>query len=150
MAHETIASKDETLKTSKPTWLELEYVDEREAAKTTWVVVTLNCNGQMISGMSPVIKKRRRRYAIHRTALATLNAIELFSHHELAGELVDVEMVTVGGGAALLVRVRVTSDGTPTELFGMARVEGDLAETAAHAVLDAVNVYIDNLLTRGH
>ena len=148
MAHEAIAASNEHLKTSKPTWLELEYVDEREAAKTTWVVVTLGCNGRQISGMSPVIKKRRRRHGIHRAALATLNAVELFSDHALTCELVDVALVSVGGGASLLVRMRITSDGVPTELFGMARVEGDLAETAVRAVLDAANLYIDSLLTR--
>lgn len=148
MAHKAIAAKDEHLKSAKPTWLELAYVDEREAAKTAWVVVTLICNGQPIAGMSPVIKKRRQRHGIHRAALATLNAIELFSDHTLSCELVDVAMVTVGGGASLLVRIRVTSDGSPTELFGMDRVDGDLAEAAARAVLDAANVYIDSLLTR--
>jgi hypothetical protein len=148
MGHKAIAASDDRLKSAKPTWLELAYVDEREAAKTAWVVVMLSCNEQLIAGMSPVIKKRRQRHGIHRAALATLNAIELFSDHTLACELVDVAMVTVGGGASLLVRVRVTSDGTPTELFGIARVEGDLAETSVRAVLDAVNLFIDSLLTR--
>jgi hypothetical protein len=59
-------------------------------------------------------------------------------------------MVTVNGGASMLVRLRVTSDGDAVELFGMARVEGDLAETAARAVLDAANVFIDSLLTHKH
>ena len=133
---------------AKPSWLELEYADEREDGRSAWVVVTLNCNGHLLIGKSPKVKKGKRRHGIHRAALATLNAVELFSDHALTCELVDVALVSVGGGASLLVRMRITSDGVPTELFGMARVEGDLAETAVRAVLDAANLYIDSLLTR--
>jgi hypothetical protein len=66
MRHDTTTREravgDDRLASAKPKWLELAYVDERESAKTAWVVVTLSCNGQPVAGMSPVIKKRRRRH----------------------------------------------------------------------------------------
>jgi hypothetical protein len=134
------------LEHTKPSWLELAYVDEREDARTAWVVVTLDCNDQLLSGTSPAVKKGRGRHGLHRAALATLRAIELFAHHQLAGELVDIACVTARSNPLVVVRVRIVSESETVELFGVARVEGDLAEAAARAVLDAANVYVHSLL----
>ena len=132
----------------KPSWIELVYVDEREDARTSWVVVTLNCNGHVVSGTSPALKKRKGRLGIHRAALATIRAIEIFSGHELSCDLVDVACVTSRSHPAILVRVRVASDEESAELFGIARVEDDFAAAGALAVLDAANVYVHSLLDK--
>ena len=135
------------LERAKPSWLELAYVDEREDARTSWVVVTLDCNDQLVSGTSPAVKKGKGRHGIHRAALATLRAIELFAHHQLEGELADVACVTARSNPLIVARIRIASECETVELFGVARVEGDLAEAAARAVLDAANVYVHSLLT---
>jgi hypothetical protein len=140
------ASSLALLERAKPSWLELAYVDEREDARTAWVVVTLDCNDQLLSGTSPAVKKAKRRHGIHRAALATLRAIEIFAHHQLACELVDVACVTARSNPLVVARIRIVSEGDTAELFGVARVEGDLAEAAARAVLDAAHVYVHSLL----
>jgi hypothetical protein len=132
----------------EPSWLELAHVDEWEDARTAWIVVTLDCNGELLSGASPAIKKRKRRHGIHRAALATLRALELFSSHQLSCELVDVACVTARSHPSVLVRVRVVSDDETAVIFGIARADGDFAEAAARAVLNAVNVYVHNLLAQ--
>jgi hypothetical protein len=140
------ASSLALLEHAKPSWLELAYVDERKDARTAWIVVTLNCNGELLSGTSPVVKKGRQRQGLHRAALATLRAIELFAHHQLACELVDIACVTARSNPLIPVRVRIVSECETVELFGVARIDVDLAEAAARAVLDAANVYVHSLI----
>ena len=130
----------------KPSWLELEYVDVRSDSRTSWLVVTLNCNGRLISGKSPAIGQRDARHGIHRATLATLNALELFSDHALSCELVDVAAVATRAQSSILVRLRFHSTGESVELFGSAPVVGDFAEAAALAVLDAANLYVHSLV----
>lgn len=130
----------------KPSWIELEYVDIRSDSRTSWIVVTLNCNGRLISGKSPAIDQRDARHGIHRATLATLNALELFSDHALSCDLVDVAAVASRAQSTILVRLRFRSTGETVELFGSAPVVGDFAEAAALAVLDAANLYVHSIV----
>lgn len=130
----------------KPTWLELEYVDERTAGTASWIVVTLNCNGRLVTGMSPAIEHRNTRHGIHRSALATLNALEQFSDHVLSCELLDIACTASRAQATIVVRLRVHSGRESSELFGSAIVKDDFAKAAARAVLDAANLYVHSLL----
>jgi hypothetical protein len=133
---------------AKPEWLELEWVEERTDNRTSWVAVTLGCNGEIVTGLSPSLSTKRCRYGVSRAALATLRAIELFVDHRFACELVDVEHVHATGVRLMLVRVRVHVDGDEVELFGSAPVEGDLMRASVNATLDATNLYIDFVLSQ--
>ena len=130
----------------KPEWIEFEYVDERSDSRTSWIVVTLNANGRMVSGTSPAIKRRHARHGIHRAALATLNALELFSEHMLSCELIDIASTKPDSQSTILVRLRLSSDGECSEVFGSAVVHDDFAEGAVRAVLDATNLFVHKLL----
>ncbi len=130
----------------KPEWIELEYVEERSDSRTSWIVVTLNGNGRMASGTSPSIKRRHARHGIHRAALATLNALELFSDHVLSCELIDIAATTAGAQSTIIVHLRLSSDGESSEVFGSAVVHDDFAEGAVRAVLDATNLFVHNLI----
>lgn len=131
---------------TKPLWLELDYVDVRSDSRTSWLVVTLNCNGRLFSGVSPAIERRHARHGIHRAALATLNALEQLSEHVLSCELVDIASVASRAQSTIVVRLRFHSSVQSVELFGSATVVGDFAEAAARAVLDAANLYVHSLI----
>lgn len=130
----------------KPAWLELEYVDERTDGRRSWIVVSLNCNGRLINGTSPAIDQKHARHGIHRAALATLNALELFSDHLLECSLLDVASMVTNGQSAVHVRLHLKSEGSTSDVFGSAPVEGEFAESAARAVLDAANLFVHSLL----
>ena len=131
---------------SKPIWLELERIDERHDRTKSWIEVTLGFNEVIRTGSSPSASTKASRHGIRRTALATMRAIELFFEYRFTCELVDVEHVFVLGASVIAVRVAVCIDGERVELFGSARVDVDLQEAAANAVLDATNRYIDAVL----
>lgn len=131
---------------SKPSWLELEYVDERKDGSRTWLVVALNCNGRLITGTSPAIEQRHARHGIHRAALATLNALELFTEHMVSCKLTDVASVSNGSQSTIVVRLQLDSQGAVTDVFGSATIESDFADAAARAVLDAANLFIHSVV----
>jgi hypothetical protein len=133
---------------AKPQWLELEWVEERSDNRTSWVAVTLGCNGELVTGLSPSLTTKQCRYGVSRTALATLRAIELFVDHRFGCELVDIEHVRATGVLLMIVRVRLHADGDEVELFGSAPIDGDLMRATANATLDATNLYIDFVLSQ--
>ncbi len=133
---------------SKPSWIDLEWIEERTDNKSSWIAVTLNLNGEVVTALSPALSAKQARNGVGRTAVATLKAIELLVHHRLECELLDAELVRAFKSALIMVRVRMTIDGESRELFGSARVEEhDFLEAAARAALDATNVYIDSILS---
>ena len=132
---------------SKPSWIELEWIDERTDNKTSWVAVTLSLNGEHVTALSPALPVKRTRHGIYRTALATLKAIELLVHHQFACELLDIELVRALGATLIMVRVRLDIGDEAVELFGSARADGDFLTAAANAALDATNLYIDCILS---
>lgn len=135
-----------SLTKSKPAWLELEWIEERADEKSSWYAVTLGFNGESVTALSPALPLGRCRHGVHRVAVATLKAIELFAQHRFSCELLDVEMVRALGASLIMVRVRLEFEGKTVELFGSARVKGDFADAAAAAALDATNLYIDYAL----
>lgn len=130
----------------KPVWLELERIDERHDNTKAWVEVTLGFNEVTRTGRSPSVSVKSGRHGIRRTVLGTLRAIELFFEWRFTCELVEVEHVLVLGAPLIAARVAIRIDDERVELFGTARVEGDLQEAAAKATLDATNRYIDAVL----
>jgi hypothetical protein len=132
---------------AKPAWIELEWVEERSDATSSWYAVSLGFNGESVTALSPSLPKDRVRHGVHRAALATLKAIELFVHHQFSCELLDVELVRALGATLIMVRVRLDLDGESVELFGSARVVDDFTSAAANAALDATNLYIDYALS---
>jgi len=136
-----------TLSSSKPSWLELDWLEERSDGASSWVAVTLSCNGRHVTGLSPAVGRKQRRQGAHRAVLATMSAVEVFAHHHLKCELLDVGLVRANGAPSVAVRLRLVMDDAVADVFGSARVGGEIAEAAANAVLDAANVYIDYLLS---
>ena len=133
---------------SKPAWIGLEWIEERTDNKSSWIAVTLNLNGELVTALSPALPVKKARHGVGRTALATLKAIELLVHHRFSCELLDVELVHALKTALIMVRVRLLLDDETVELFGSARVEDhDFHDAAARAALDATNVYIDSILS---
>lgn len=132
---------------SKPSWIELEWIDERSDNKTSWIAVTLNLNGETATALSPAIPIKKARHGVHRAAIATLTAIELLVHHQFECALVDLEIVHALGATLVMVRVRLTIENDTVELFGSARAGEDFLVAAANAALDATNVYIDYILS---
>ena len=135
------------LTNAKPSWLELEWLEERSDGAGAWIAVTLGCNGRQVTGLSPRVGRKQRREGAHRAVLATMSAVEVFAHHHLECELLDVGLLHVGGEPSVAVRLRLVMEDEVADVFGSARVAGEVAEAAARAVLDAANVYIDYLLS---
>ena len=132
---------------SKPSWIELEWIDERTDNKSSWIAVSLNLNGETATALSPAIPVKKARHGVHRAAIATLKAIELLVHHQFECELADLEIVRALGATLVMVRVRLTLEGETIELFGSARAVDDFLVAAANAALDATNLYIDYILS---
>jgi hypothetical protein len=133
---------------SKPAWIGLEWIEERTDNRSSWVAVTLNLNGELVTALSPALPLKQSRHGVGRTALATLKAIELLVHHQFSCELLDVELVHALKSTLIMVRVRLTLDDETVELFGSARVvDHDFLDAAARAALDATNLYIDSILS---
>jgi hypothetical protein len=135
------------LTSAKPSWLELEWLEERSDGANAWIAVTLGCNGRQVTGLSPKVGRKQRLEGAHRAVLATMSAVEVFAHHHLECELLDVGLLHAGGVPSVAVRLRLVMDDEVADVFGSARVAGEVAEAAARAVLDAANVYIDYLLS---
>jgi hypothetical protein len=132
---------------SKPSWIELEWIDERTDNKTSWIAVSLNLNGETATALSPAIPVKKARHGVHRAAIATLKAIALLVHHQFECALADLEIVRALGATLVMVRVRLTLEGETVELFGSARAVDDFLVAAANAALDATNLYIDYILS---
>jgi hypothetical protein len=132
---------------SKPSWIELDWLDERSDKDSCWMAASVTCNGESYTGLSPAIKKGEGRHGVLRAVLATLNALEVFAQHQITFELVDIGQARSGGQQSIFIRVRIKEQDRSEEIFGSARVDGDFAEAAARAALDAANVYIDAQLT---
>jgi hypothetical protein len=147
LSYENLLTSSRATK-SKPTWIELEWIEERTDNKTTWVAVTLSLNGEMATALSPALPAKQARHGVGRTAVATLKAIELLVDHQFECELMDIGLVRALGATLIMARVRLKIGGETVELFGSARVEDhDFARAAAGAALDATNLYIDYILS---
>lgn len=132
---------------SKPVWIELDWVEERSDATSSWYAVSLSLNGESVTALSPSLPRDRVRHGVHRAALATLRGIELLVHHQFSCELLDVELVRSRGATLVTVRVRLDLEGESVELFGSAQATDDFTAAAANAALDATNLYIDYALS---
>jgi hypothetical protein len=133
---------------TKPGRLKFDKIEERTEDGKSWIEVTLAYNGKPVVGRSPAVEESESRVGIRRTALATLDAIEVFVDRQFRCELQEVDRVRALGKELVVLLINLDFEGRRIQLFGSCRTADDPMGATAKAALDATNRYIDIVLSK--
>lgn len=130
---------------SRPPRLRFDSLRIESEGENEWVEVDLRFGSRLVTGRSPAVDAENTVAGVRRAAVATLDAVQRFSHGTLKCALADISFASVGREHRVVLIITVETGGRSQSVFGSCKAGGDIVGASCRAILNAINAFIEPL-----